>query len=882
MAPSSTTAADDNDPHFLSSQFRTFSWQMRQHGPGGRSIGGPGRSETDPLLPNHTHDDGDIQDHTHQRQSVYSAHRSYTAPSPSLRATSFVSEPEVDNQPGLADGHDQQIEEASEVFADRDGLYPPNCTWTSDQGGPPRRADPYRNAECNVYENIHRIRRDIINAIDDPYSLEQLKAPRMNITVVRPIVNTLYEMQDLSVVYCLLVNRMQFIREQYYAAHHQTTNLTRALLCEMLAEKILRRYNENNPGPRGLLKLANILVGGFEPFQGAPDQVCEQNVHAMHWAKARLGKQVDRKLTALEVAIISESKSFLSSSACQKVVDAIYQGKVVYTPTSFFDIIPDKWKRRPISLYDPRRAPILNQYRLIVPRTRNLIEVCQFIILLILYVAVMTGRESRMTTHFSAVEAIFDIYAIGWILDQVASVLEHGWAVYTQNLWSFLDVMFSTLFLVYLVLRIHAAGISDPDTSVQWARSGLDVLSCAAPVLIPRLAFNFMSENVLFVSLRAMISDFMTLTILAVWCFAGFLLSLKWLHEGAHEAITISKWMIWIWFGLDGTGIGEAPDFHWLLGPVLMVMFAFLGNTLFLTILVSMLSNTFSNIVVNAVQEVQFRRAVLTFEGVKSDAIFSYMPPFNILALLFMLPLKWTVSDRIFHKINVTAVRVLNLPLLLMIAWFERRTLWRNDRRRNAPRRINWKDANGPSLTHAEYWAINKFSVHGDIRAVFEIDPPQSLLNKISADDDTVDQGAPLENSVKDHWDFGVQSRNNSAVPDKPRKVPNIMVTKARRESKTSENLSKEFADSDEDNGGLSTGYRGIRRAERKDSMLDLGNDDRDQRLMEATARLHQMEQTMARVERMISRLLEADVIWEHGEGEEKAERVKKVNESRD
>lgn len=82
--------------------------------------------------------------------------------------------------------------------------------------------------------------------------------------------------------------------------------------------------------------------------------------------------------------------------------------------------------------------------------------------------------------------------------------------------------------------------------------------------------------------------------------------------------------MIWIWFGLDGTGIGEAPDFHWFLGPVLMVMFAFLGNTLFLTILVSMLSNTFSNIVVNAVQEVQFRRAVLTFEGVKSDAIFSY------------------------------------------------------------------------------------------------------------------------------------------------------------------------------------------------------------------------------------------------------------------
>jgi len=38
---------------------------------------------------------------------------------------------------------------------------------------------------------------------DDPYSLEQLKAPRMNITVVRPFVNSLYERKDLSVgKYC--------------------------------------------------------------------------------------------------------------------------------------------------------------------------------------------------------------------------------------------------------------------------------------------------------------------------------------------------------------------------------------------------------------------------------------------------------------------------------------------------------------------------------------------------------------------------------------------------------------------------------------------------------------------------------------------------------
>lgn len=208
---------------------------------------------------------------------------------------------------------------------------------------------------------------------------------------------------------------MQFIREQSFATHHQTVNLTRALLCELVAEKLLRRYNENNPGPRGLLKLANILVAGFDPFQGAPPEVIRKSTHPIHWAARRHGAKAEKKLTALELAIVSASKSFLASSACQKVVDAIFRGKLVYTPSSFIDMIPDSWKKRPISLYDPRRGPLLNQYRLVVPRTRNILEVFHFVVLLSLYIAVMVGRETRMNPRYTPGEAVFDVYAAGWV-----------------------------------------------------------------------------------------------------------------------------------------------------------------------------------------------------------------------------------------------------------------------------------------------------------------------------------------------------------------------------------------------------------------------------------------------------------------------------------
>jgi hypothetical protein len=105
-------------------------------------------------------------------------------------------------------------------------------------------------------------------------------------------------------------------------------------------------------------------------------------------------------------------------------IDGIYEGRITYTPSSFLDLIPDHYKQKPISLYDPRSAPLLNQYRLIVPRTRNLLELGMFVILLGLYFAFMTERDA---SRFSMVEAAFAIYAFGWALDQFATILEHGW-----------------------------------------------------------------------------------------------------------------------------------------------------------------------------------------------------------------------------------------------------------------------------------------------------------------------------------------------------------------------------------------------------------------------------------------------------------------------
>ncbi|PSR88953.1 hypothetical protein BD289DRAFT_225870 [Coniella lustricola] len=755
------------------------------------------------------------------------------------------------------------------------------------------------HAHLPVYTNIHRIRRDVISIIEDYMTLEQLRDLRINISVIRPLVDQLYELDDISIVYCLLVNRAHFLHEQSHLNNRQNVNFTRATLCELVATRILRRFNEDNDGPEGLLVLAHVLVAGFEPFQNAPEHIRSEVSLSNSWS-------YHRTLPALEIAILSESKLFLSSTSCQKVIDAIYEGRVIYTPSSFMDIIPDRYKQKPISLYDPRAASLLNQYRLIVPRTRNYLEIFQFCILLGLYLLFMAERDP---TRFSAYEIAFAVYALGWVLDQFATILEHGWHVYTQNLWSFLDVAFSGIYCGYLILRVHGWRLGHQGP----AQQALDVLAMGAPVLIPRLAFNLLSNNLLFVCLRAMMVDFTLLTALAAWCFGGFLLSLIWLGDAGHSTITVGKWMLWIWFGLDGTGIQKAPDFHWILGPCLMVTFAFLGNTLFLTILVSMLSNTFSTIVSNATAEIQYRHAVQTLEGVKSDAIFAYQPPFNILALFILVPLRWFISPRWFHKIHVFFVRLLNLPLLLIIAAAERRVLWPI----SSTSSTGPSDANGGADMQSQwFWENWRITTHGDIHAVFHLPPPDEIEDAISVDDElthhmirrhfqrsTTAESANLEALVKRRKQQQQQKKQQQQQrqqqaqqqpqqqPQEPQQqqpqllqLPQILQPQQQQDDQLKQpngNQSEEDSDARSDEVNAPKSPSPAKGISRRDSMAPFpglrqelqGIFDDSQEISTMTARLDALEESNARIESMLARLVSDIGDDTSAEEEEAAER---------
>lgn len=268
----------------------------------------------------------------------------------------------------------------------------------------------------------------------------------------------------------------------------------------------------------------------------------------------------------------------------------------------------------------------------------------------------------------------------------------------------------------------------------------------------------------------------------------------------------------------DGTGIQRSSEFHWLLGPLLMISFAVLGNTLFLTILVSTLSNTFARITRSAVAEVQFRRAVLTFEGVKSDAIFAYFPPFNLLALFVLVPLKLVVSARWFHKINITAVRAINAPLLLTLCWYERRFLWPTLKEGAAyPHRQ-------ATSARVGFGDLSRFHLHGDLRAVFDHEPAQEPV--------PMPPGSPhlqFEEPIRELE----RKRSGSAAP----------------------------APSDSSVSPTGRANSQTRRRSSAWSVQSIGEDDRSDWTSGneiLSSRLDQMEQSVHRIEEMLSRMSES------------------------
>lgn len=132
-----------------------------------------------------------------------------------------------------------------------------------------------------------------------------------------------------------------------------------AKTCEILAMKLLATFSTTSLHPNhNQIQLAAVLTTSWSPVQGAPTDVLDQ-------LRAELGENaaLADPECALEVAIATKSKNFLSSPLVQAVVNDIYTGRIIFSMTSTKSVLADNYKPRAIETYDSRKAPFLDHYR---------------------------------------------------------------------------------------------------------------------------------------------------------------------------------------------------------------------------------------------------------------------------------------------------------------------------------------------------------------------------------------------------------------------------------------------------------------------------------------------------------------------------------------
>ncbi|KAL8286871.1 hypothetical protein RQP46_003877 [Phenoliferia psychrophenolica] len=515
-----------------------------------------------------------------------------------------------------------------------------------------------------VFPLIQRVRSEVSTVIDTVLTFDQLKTPAINFSVVRPLsIKLSGSRPPAPLLYALLVNRMQFLAEADAELAFAGVNTTRGDVCELLAIKLLSAYGT---APASL-ELLHVLTHNFNSFEGVrEDMFAEDDPADEVDVQELLGWGREQSENALALAIFTRAKRFVRSSLVQQVISAIYTGEISYRPEGgAHSLLNDDYKSKPVvEIYDWRKEPFLDHYRLRVPMIRTRLEFGTFSLILVLFLLTELTRSNGRVTLW---ETLFVLWSLGFCLDEFASVKENGIQAYFFSAYNVLDSMFGCIFVAFLVLRIQGIMTGDLERS----ELAFDTLSLAGCVLFPRLSISLLRGNIVLLALSAMVKEFVFFMGLASLCASGFLCSLYVLglaRSGDWGIGKISWLMFKIWLGNSFLGFEAAQNFHPVYGPLLIVFFAILSQTLLLTILISLLSNTFAQVQANAETEILHQKALRTIERVKTDAMTSYVPPLNLAAFAILFTLRPFLSPRMFHKLNAFMIKLFNLPILLFLA----------------------------------------------------------------------------------------------------------------------------------------------------------------------------------------------------------------------
>lgn len=543
-----------------------------------------------------------------------------------------------------------------------------------------------------MYDVTLAIRSLIAARCETTLSWDQLRSPQISQFLVKPIQQRIMASHfSRASLYALMTNCLQFSKEVHLYPGNSGTSQTRAMLSELLAIKLLRDYTTR--------ELIDALSYEFYPLQSQTPGASVDMLTTRGRSSSNKQPAGAARISCMEIAIRGQAKRFLAHPVVVQQLEAIWAGTIVFhsaadslhrppatgrlerlspnygTSGHVNSDIPEVRSvpvRRSVTLYDPRDASLFKLSRLRVPRYRQFLSTVSFAVLLGLFLAVLAQRRVEITS----LEILFWLWSAGFMLDEVVGFNEQGFSLYLMSFWNVFDLGILLLLCCYYCIRFYGALVSSQREAV--ADPAYDILAANAVLLFPRLFsvldhYRYFSQ--LLIAFRIMAADLVAVFVLIIIVCSGFLVAFTFSfgHHNSQSAGSIAYALFQMLMGFSPAAWTLWEDYN-ALGKAILTVFLFICHFVVITILITVLTNSFMRIVQNAYQEHQFLFAVNTISMVKSDALFSYVAPTNLLAWM-ITPLRYLMPFRQFVKINRTIIKITHLPILFSICLYEKAIL---------------------------------------------------------------------------------------------------------------------------------------------------------------------------------------------------------------
>lgn len=275
----------------------------------------------------------------------------------------------------------------------------------------------------------------------------------------------------------------------------------------------------------------------------------------------------------------------------------------------------------------------------LLPYGKFVIRALSFILFLVTFSLSIALQRSSVAENLNPIEVLVWIMALGFISSEVEELRNKGWASYVLDEWNMVDMFIYLNFIPIVFIRFSGVVIDTARMDVPYR-----IFITANIILLwIRVMYLFVIHPTLGPLQRMifkMLKDILNFFFVMVLVWVGFSLAFFFILAGENnpefidfDSSLLSSYLIFVG-AFEPSWFQDIESFY-IQGfvSILLCIYIAIGLIVLLNLLIAMMSETYSNVQSDSMNEFLFGKSKLAYEYNRSDA--TLPPPFSLVVDVF-------------------------------------------------------------------------------------------------------------------------------------------------------------------------------------------------------------------------------------------------------